>query len=62
LKELAKLIERQTAGMAHPPEALAALSAMVGALVIARIVDEPELGKHVRDAARRMILGTAKPR
>lgn len=57
LKEFAKLIERQTAGEDHPPEALAALSALVGALVIARIVDEPALAKQVRDAATRMVLG-----
>jgi AcrR family transcriptional regulator len=62
LKEFAKLIERQTAGADHPPEALAALSAMVGALVIARIVDDPDLGKQVRAAATRMVVGTAKQR
>jgi len=62
LKEFAKLIERQTAGADHPPEALAVLSALVGALVIARIVDEPALGKQVRDAATRMVLGKSKKR
>jgi AcrR family transcriptional regulator len=62
LREFAKLIERQTAGTEHPPEALAVLSAMVGALVIARTVDDPELAKQVRAAATRMVLGKPKKR
>ena len=39
---------------------LAALSTLVGALVIARIVDDPALSKRVREAAARVV--TARPK
>lgn len=60
LKEFAKLLERQTASTPHALEPLGALSALVGALVISRMVDEPALAKQVREAAARLVL--AKPR
>ena len=62
LKEFAKLLEKQTASTPHAPEPLAALSALVGALVISRIVDEPALAKHVREAAARLVLAKPKKR
>jgi AcrR family transcriptional regulator len=52
-EELVKMIERHAGGR---EEALAALSTMVGALVIARIVDDPALSAEVRDAAKRAVL------
>lgn len=42
------------------PEPLAALSALVGALVISRVVDDPALSREVRAATRRLVL--AAPR
>jgi len=58
IKELAALVGQQSAGRAHAPEALATLSTLVGALLIARIVDDPELAREVRDSAARLVLGT----
>lgn len=53
IEELVSLVERQLSGWgtagAHT-QALAVLSMMVGALVIARAVDKPELGRAVREA------------
>ena len=57
-KELADLIARQLPGWskgAGHDEALGVMSAMVGALVIARLVDDPELGAAVRASAARLI-------
>lgn len=64
LKELIGLVERQMPGWGQPgnhEKALAILSAMVGALVMARAVDEPALARAVRDAVRGLVqdLGTA---
>jgi TetR/AcrR family transcriptional repressor of nem operon len=58
-KELATLIEHQAAGRAGAPEALATLATLVGALVIARVVDDPELAREVRASAARLVLGTS---
>jgi AcrR family transcriptional regulator len=52
-QELLKMIERQAGGR---EQALAALSTMVGALVIARIVDDPALSAEVRAAAKKAVL------
>jgi len=58
LKELIGLVERQMPGWGQPgnhEQALAILSTMVGALVMARAVDEPALATAIRDAARAAI-------
>ena len=66
IREFADLLARQMPGWGEPgrhDDALAAMSAMVGALVIARAVDDPALGKAVRTAAAALIrtgTGTAK--
>ena len=44
---------------AETPDALAKLSTMVGALLIAKIVDDPELADEVRAAARAAVLDQA---
>ena len=58
VKELADLIARQLPNWgeagAHG-DALAVMSSLVGAIVIARVVDEPALATAVRDAAARLI-------
>jgi TetR/AcrR family transcriptional repressor of nem operon len=63
VRELASLLERQLPGWGEPgrhEEALGAMSAMVGAMVIARAIDDPALGKAVRAAAAKLIrTGTA---
>ena len=38
------------------PQALAALSAMVGAVVLARLADSPELAGAILEAAKRAVL------
>jgi TetR/AcrR family transcriptional repressor of nem operon len=58
VKELADLVARQlpTWGDAEAhDDALAVMSTLLGALLIARAVDEPALAKSVRDSAREMI-------
>lgn len=58
VRELADLLARQMPGWgtaARQDDALAAMSCMVGALMIARAVDDPELGKTIRAAARKLI-------
>jgi AcrR family transcriptional regulator len=53
-KEMADLLERQMAGWGEPgrhADALALMSCLVGAMVIARAVDEPKLSAEVRAAA-----------
>jgi len=59
IKELATLVEHQAAGRANAPEALATLAALVGALLIARVVDDPELAREVRASATRLVLGAS---
>lgn len=64
IKELVDFIGRQLPGWggakAHE-EALAAMSCVVGALLIARIVDDPALAKSVRKAAADLVrTGVAK--
>ena len=54
IEEFVKMLERARGD--RDGEALADLSTMVGALVISRIVDDPELGEQVRKAAAGAIL------
>jgi len=54
IKELIDLVARQSPDWGQPgahPHALCTLSTMVGALVLARAVDDPRLSSAVRDAA-----------
>lgn len=63
IKEMVDLIERQGPAWgdaAGHDAALAQLSCIVGALIIARAVDEPALSQAVRRAARRSVLGTRR--
>jgi TetR/AcrR family transcriptional repressor of nem operon len=63
VKELADLIARQLPARGRGREdALAVLSCLVGALVIARAVDDPALSRGVRKAARRFIRAGVEPR
>lgn len=55
IKEMVAAVGKAT------PEALATISTLVGALVIARIVDEPQLKDEVRIAAKAAVL-SGKPR
>jgi TetR/AcrR family transcriptional regulator, transcriptional repressor for nem operon len=58
VRELADLIERQMSGWgktARHEDALGVMSTIVGALLIARVVDEPRLSKDVRASAKRMV-------
>ena len=57
IEELAAAIGHQSAGNPTAAEPLATLSALVGALVIARVVDDPALGRKARAAAARLVLG-----
>lgn len=60
MKEVIDLIGRQLPGWADGEDRRKALSvycSLVGALTIARAVDDPALSKAVRDAARDTILG-----
>jgi TetR/AcrR family transcriptional repressor of nem operon len=66
VKEMADLVARQLprwgASEAHG-DALAVMSTLVGALVIARLVDEPALSAAIREAAAGFIrTGLAAPR
>jgi TetR/AcrR family transcriptional regulator, transcriptional repressor for nem operon len=57
-REMADLIERQMTGWgkaSRHEDALAVMSTMVGALMIARAVDDPQLSKEIRAAAKKMI-------
>jgi TetR/AcrR family transcriptional repressor of nem operon len=58
VRELADLFERQMLDWGKAgkhEEALGVMSALVGALLIARAVDDPQLSKDVRAAAKRLI-------
>jgi TetR/AcrR family transcriptional repressor of nem operon len=58
IKELIGLVERQLPGWGKAgthEKAMAILSGLVGALVLARAVDEPQLSKAIRKAARELI-------
>lgn len=58
VRELADLLERQMSGWGKAErheDALAVLSTMVGALLIARAVDDPQLSREIRSSAKRMI-------
>ena len=59
ITELAAAIGQVGSTRPGSPDPYATLSALVGALVIARIVDEPELSQRIRDAAARLALGDA---
>jgi len=57
-KEMADLIARQLPGWGSATgheDALAVMSCLVGAMVIARAVDDPALGKAIRGAAAKLI-------
>jgi TetR/AcrR family transcriptional repressor of nem operon len=59
IKEMVDLIERQGGawgGAAAHERALAQLSCMVGAMIIARAVDDPALARAVRKAARQNVV------
>ncbi|MBX3158710.1 MAG: TetR/AcrR family transcriptional regulator [Deltaproteobacteria bacterium] len=64
VRELADLIERQMpewGKTSRHEDALGAMCTLVGALLIARAVDDPQLSKDVRAAAKRLIgRGTGK--
>jgi TetR/AcrR family transcriptional regulator, transcriptional repressor for nem operon len=60
IKELAAMYARESTGHPDAAEPLGGLAALVGALVIARIVDEPALSKEVRASAARLALGKSK--
>jgi len=58
VRELADLIERQMAGWgktARHEDALGVMSTMVGALLISRVVDDPQLSKEIRASAKRLV-------
>ncbi len=58
IKELIGLVERQMSGWGKAgthEKAMAILACLVGALVLARAVDEPQLSKAVRKAARELV-------
>jgi TetR/AcrR family transcriptional regulator, transcriptional repressor for nem operon len=58
VRELADLIERQMAGWgktARHEDALGVMSTIVGALLIARVVDDPQLSKDIRASAKRAV-------
>ena len=58
IREMADLIERQMSGWgktARHEDALGVMSTIVGALLIARIVDDPQLSKDIRASAKRMV-------
>jgi len=58
VKEMADLIARQMPGWGQPgthDDALAVMSTLVGAMVIARLVDDPALGKAIRKASAQLI-------
>jgi len=61
IASFARLLAQHMPGGAEEAEngerALAALSSMIGALVIARIVDDPGLSRAVRAAAARAVAG-----
>src|SRR5262245_8353761 len=58
IKELIGLVERQMPGWGKAgthEKAMAILASLVGALVLARAVDEPRFSKAIRKAARELI-------
>jgi TetR/AcrR family transcriptional regulator, transcriptional repressor for nem operon len=58
VREMADVIERQMSGWgksSRHEDALGVMSTIVGALLIARAVDDPQLSKDIRAAAKRMI-------
>ncbi len=58
VREFADLLEGQLPGPANPgrhAEALGAMCTLVGALLLARAVDDPRLSKDLRAAARRTV-------
>lgn len=60
VKALIDLLSRQPAQWGQPAaheRSLAALSTMVGALVLARLVDEPQLSDELREAALKQLSG-----
>lgn len=60
ITELAAAIGQVASNRPGSPDPYASLSALVGALVMARIVDDPELSQRIRDAATQLALGTTQ--
>ncbi len=63
IKELIGLVERQMPGWGKAgthEKAMAILACLVGALVLARAVDEPQLSKTMRKAARELVRDCAQ--
>jgi len=62
IKDMIGLVERQLPewgkGAAHE-KAMAVTSTLVGALLLARAVDDPQLAKSIRKAARELVRATA---
>jgi AcrR family transcriptional regulator len=62
IKDLIGLVERQFSDWGKPgahDKAMSVVAAMVGALVLARAVDDPQLSKAIRKSARELIRGAA---
>lgn len=62
IKEMVDLVARQSPDWGQPAaheRALATVATMVGALLLARAVDEPALSDRVREAALKQLLPTA---
>ncbi len=60
IKEMLDLVERHGGAWGEPgghEQALAQLACMVGAMIIARAVDDPALSQAIRRAARRAVAG-----
>lgn len=58
VRELADILERQMPGWGtatRHEDALGVMSTIVGALMIARAVDDPQLSKQIRAAAKRLV-------
>lgn len=58
IKEMADLVERQLPGWGKAgrhEDALGVLATMLGALILARAVDEPGLAKDIRAAAKQLV-------
>jgi TetR/AcrR family transcriptional repressor of nem operon len=58
VREMVDLLERQMSGSSKASrheDALGVMTTMVGALLLARVVDDPQLSKDLRAAAKRMI-------
>jgi len=62
IKDLIGLVERQFPDWGKPAahhKAMATVATMVGALMLARAADDPQLSKAIRNSARELIRGAA---